>query len=307
MSDATNVEPAPESGPGLRVEPYVVCIIDLLGQSQRLAKWAQLPPAGTRPPAFIEALQDSVGAVLWFKDTFTRQFNDFAAINLSADQLAQLNAEQRDLFTRSKACDLKVQQFSDTFVFYSPIRNAHGDITVAPLFRILAACSMAMLSSLAAKLPLRGAICIGTGTELNVGNFYGPGLANAHHLESKVAGYPRMIVADEVLRFLQGTTSFSAHPTIDQIMRAHLESCRGMITTDHDGRAIVDFLGIGMRGICGADVEEVAPAVDLAHSFVRQQVEQFAQVRQEQLKERYQRLEAYIGSRIHLWRTNNAA
>lgn len=61
-----------EAGAPMNVQHYVVCILDLLGQSSELKGWSELPPGEAAKTAFLSALKKSVGSVIAFKDLFTQ-------------------------------------------------------------------------------------------------------------------------------------------------------------------------------------------------------------------------------------------
>lgn len=284
----------------LNVQYYVICVIDLLDQSKRLSGWSELPESGERPPELIRAIKDTFGAVIWFKNTFANQFKLLGNINLPPDQWAQLNEEQKQLFHRYKSTQLSLQQFSDTFVFYAPLRNTHGDVSPSPIYQIIAACSMAMIASLAAGMPLRGGVCIGTGLELEAGNFYGPGLASAHYLESRIAQWPRIVVAKEILDFARTNKGFSQVNVINSCLSVLANHLLSLIHQDADGQYIVDFMGPGVRQISGEDEKTVHEAIHLAYDFVVSERKRFTNTN-DKLADRYQRLNEYMQTRLSLW------
>lgn len=284
--------------PSVHVGYYAVCIVDLLGQQSELAAWSKLPQHGQLTPELLSAIQKTAGRVQLFKKNFVNLFQQFAAISLTAEQQQLLEAKRPGLFKRFKTWPLRTQQFSDTFVFYCPMTNEQGDTSIQAIYRMLAACGIAVFGSLADKVALRGAICIGTGMELEVGNFYGPALASAHHLESKVAKYPRVIVSDEVVNFLKQQSGFSDDPDIDALLQIMARTSEMMVYQDDDSRHIVDFLGPAMRHF--SDGKAVA-AAESVRQFVTDESTRFAGI-DEELANRYQRLKRYVEARMPLWR-----
>lgn len=288
---------------------HVVCLIDVLGQKQKLARWATLPQGGNITPEFIQALKETVGAVMAFR----KGFMDFFALASQCtmpERLAASSKEFQERYQRFKECTVKVERFSDTFVFSSQISNTYGDASIAPMFRLLSACCTAMIWSLAGKTPVRGAITVGAGAELEDGSFYGPALAEAHHLESEVAGYPRVVVSPTALDFLAPGQVYSAEPTIARIMAKLADTCRSMIYQDTDGHWIVDFLGKGMRELHAPGKEFLIAAkmandfAKIAYDFVRSEEARFQAAEQAELAQRYGRLKQYMESRLCIWGVN---
>ncbi|MHC4066258.1 MAG: hypothetical protein ACYSUI_17415, partial [Planctomycetota bacterium] len=155
---------------------HAVCLIDVLGQKDNLAGWGDLPADGQLSQKHVQALKNTVGVVLDFQEHFESYFREVGQCAMP-DLLAALPPDKQELYWRITECALGIQQFTDTFVFYAPLRTAHGDVSVAPVYRMLGACCLAMQLSLAARTPVRGAITIGAGMELGERNFYGPALA----------------------------------------------------------------------------------------------------------------------------------
>lgn len=278
---------------------HVVCLIDVLGQKQKLARWAKLPEDGQVTPDFIKALKDTAGTVLTFRDQFIKFFDRMNQCTIP-DKLAAQPKEKQKQYQRFKECRVKVERFSDTFVFSSQIPNAHGDASITPMYRVLATCCYAMLWSLAGKTPVRGAVSIGAGAEPEDESFYGPGLAEAHYLESEVASYPRIIVSPMVRQFLADGQVYSTNREIAQIMSQMASTCRSFICQDVDGCWIVDFLGKGLRDLLGPDMPS-GEAVGMAYEFVRSEASRFREAGNSKLAVRYHLLQQYIESRLPIW------
>ena len=100
-----------------------------------------------------------------------------------------------------------------------------------------------MITSLAAKIPIRGSIAIGPGLELEDNFIYGPPLAEAHYLENKIAEYPRIVISDSVLEFLSGNVTYSNDNMINRMMCSISKRCYSYLYKDTDGMYIIDFLG----------------------------------------------------------------
>lgn len=278
---------------------HVVCLIDVLGQNQKLARWATLPDDGRVSSEFIQALKQTAGTLLVFREGFINFFNQLDQCSMPGT-LAALTAERQARYARFKECCVGVERLSDTFVFSSLIPNTHGDASIAPLYRLLSACCMAMIWSLAGKTPVRGSITVGAGAQLQDGSFYGPALAEAHHLESKVAGYPRVVVSPTVLEFMGQGQVYSTDPELSKIMEHMARICRAFICQDTDGRWIVDFLGKGIRELLPPDTD-LAVCVKMAYDFVRSELARFRVIGDLKLAERYGQLQQYIESRLPVW------
>lgn len=278
---------------------HVVCLIDVLGQKDKLTKWAKLPTDGKLTSDIVAALKQTAGAVLGFRDHFLEYFN-LAGQCTMIDQLVALPPEQQALYWRFKECKISVERFSDTFVFYSLISNTHGDASVIPLHQTLGACCMAIILSLAARLPVRGGITIGSGLELEDRNFYGPALSRVHYLESEIAGYPRIVVSNEIRNFLAKSQVYSDNSFISSRMQQTAESCQSLLCRDSDGQYIVDFIGKGVLNLLGPK-DKTVQAVRKAYEFVQAEAKRFRTIKNTKLAERYDLLQQYMESRLPIW------
>jgi hypothetical protein len=279
---------------------HVVCLLDILGQKERLARWGEPSvEGGGLTAAYRQALKDTVGVVLGWQKRFETFFDQFVECKIP-EQYARLDENQRELYRRYKECRLAVQQFSDTFVFYAPVTNDHGDVSVTPLYRMIGACATAMLASLALRTPVRGALTVGVGMELPERSFYGPALAEAHYLESRVAQYPRIVVSPYVDDFLNNVRGSSKGGRLDDMMRQLAMVCSSMLVTDHDGQRIVDYMGEGVSKLPAFRAAS-CDFVRLAYEFTCTEAERFRAEGNQKLAERYDNLRRYMQPRMEKW------
>ena len=278
---------------------HAVCVIDVLGQKDKLALWPTFVSGGIPSPEFITAVKGTVGTVLGFRGHFLKYFEAAQRCSIP-DKIDALPDDARSMFHRIRYARVKVERFSDTFVFSSAIPNEYGDVSVVPVANLVGACCMAMLVSLAARQPVRGGLTVGMGAELEDRSFYGPALARAHQLESEIAGYPRIVVCEEVLDLLNETQVYSSDRLVNQAMRAISLNCRSKLCQDVDGCWIVDFLGKSARDEFGGD-NQLLDTVRLAYQFVSAQASNYKAERKGKLALRYYLLQHYIESRLPLW------
>ncbi len=283
----------------MMVAYHVVCLLDVLGQKQKLARWARLPKDAKLTPELAGALQETAGVLLRFRENFTSFFEGLSK-RPSPEELAGLPQEQQERHRRFKECRVQVERFSDTFVFSVPLFNSYGDASMVALYSLLVTCCHAVLTSLAVQAPVRGAITIGAGSRLTDGSFYGPALAEAHYLESKIANYPRVVVSPAVRQVLEEGQTYSHSPDMDRLMRQRARDCRQIIRQDVDDCWALDFLGEGIRSLKHSQ-ETAAKLLKVAYAFVREQRDQFGQSGDTKLAGRYQLLQEYIESRGALW------
>jgi hypothetical protein len=172
------------------------------------------------------------------------------------------------------------------------------------IYLILAASCMKMLGSLAVGVPMRGAVCIGTGTILPHGSFYGPALAEAHYLESKEARYPRVLISPAVDQLIAEGTRYSNDDGAAKFMDRMAAICRSLVCKDKDQKSIVDWLGTGFQGVHQGSAQHKAEAAEKAYRFVESECERFWEAGDDKLASRYELLRRYIKPRLPAWRVS---
>ncbi len=277
---------------------HVVCLIDVLGQKDKLKEWDMLDN-GDPSQKGLKTIGQTAVTVRKLERLFVEHFKTLAgpikqneAAHLPDEYLAKLNSYWD--------CLVEVERFSDTFVFHSPVSNSSGDNSVAPLYKIISASCHAMILSLASQTPIRGAISIGLGAVLDDKSFYGPALADAHHLESKVAGHPRIIVSDKVVKFIKQSEPYSQDAFVDNGMKLLANMSESLFLQDVDGYWTVDFLGQTVWDVLNQE-ELYVLAVAEGYNFVRSEAKRFRDSKNAKLAVRYYLLQQYFESRLKIW------
>jgi len=100
------------------------------------------------------------------------------------------------------------------------------------------------------------------------GEIYGTALERAYVLESEVAKYPRIVIGDELWKYLNAVLAEFEKSTkpMAQSVTAIVRAIQKMIATDSDGKRILDYLGeFVFRNSVPAHVDE---AIRPAYEFV---------------------------------------
>jgi hypothetical protein len=172
---------------------HLVAFLDVLGQRDKF-RGLQLPTNTEEETQVKEVLRQTAGFVVNLRRVFQTQFKAFEAG--SAKMRAHTKEPLRPNFVG----------FSDSFITSVPLRNDGGDLVrIVTIFSALSAAAVVMLTSLASKHPLRGGIDVGLATEIGPGEIYGTALERAYLLECKIAKYPRIVIGDELWRYLNSS------------------------------------------------------------------------------------------------------
>lgn len=278
--------------------PHVVALVDFLGQSSELAKWDFVPTTVAETATWVPAVRNTMGRVLTWREEFDK---GFAQYQKSVDAYEQdfstaAPPEKLKQFNEFRQMELHHQHFSDTLIFYSPLQNEHGYWQVSNVVGFLAVCGTLFLGSLTTDTPLRGAIEVGMLSRFSTGDPYGPGLAKAHYLESKVADYPRIVVGPALLSYLEWLQNHPDHDAPAQANRIVAAQCRDHITRDADGQCIVDYLNDTFANAAGNPTgwHEIQAQ---AYVFVQAELARFRREGNDKLARRYEQLDAYFRSR----------
>ena len=283
----------------LMFKSYVAAVIDFLNQSERLKELRRIPETLAERRRFLQAAKASVGTVYTWRDHFRHAFSLAIQDPKKGSLYASLSPDNQRLYERLMDVSLGYQHFSDTIVLYSPLLNAHGDLTASGFYGILSACANMMLLAFSMGVVFRGGVDVGVGVEARTGELYGPVLYQAHHLENRVAEYPRVVLGEQALHYLSSRTIGGPSSFVGQYNAAMARVCQALICKDHDGCAIVDFLGQGFHDLVGQACDP--KPIREGFEFVSREYARFEEAGNIKLANRYGRLRDYYLARQNLW------
>jgi hypothetical protein len=169
------------------------------------------------------------------------------------------------------------------------------------VYEVLITCMHQMLMQLAVGYPIRGGLDVGTGMVVD-GEFFGAGLVKAYRLESKVAKQPRLVVGDELIKYLK-ISAQRREPGLERQLEARLASkCLEFIAQDEDKIWILDYAGQGARSVYPA--QPGGQVITMARANAQQSRAEFqkdASDHGRELFDRYSKLVRYLDSRAALW------
>jgi hypothetical protein len=287
-----------ESNENVKFGFYLVAFIDILDQRASLRPLKDLPENETQREEFIQTIKSTFGAVDGIRKWFSSFYDEF--VNSSKGLPTSLSEQQRKMYKKLKATDVKFQYFGDTIIMYVALDRELESKAINGIYAALLASGTTMLCSLAARRPLRGAIDVGFGGEMYKGEIYGSCLINAFDLESKVAQYPRIVVGENAISFLMYLMNRQVQEPkglIPAYEKAMATSCLSMVTKDIDGYGIVDYLGSGFQNLIKrAKIED--DLVPKAFEFVQEQATRWQQEQNTELAFRYNLLRQYFAARL---------
>jgi hypothetical protein len=295
---------------------YFVLLLDIMGQKEQLEKWSQLQPDGSVTAEMMEGIKGALGRVRRLRTDLPQFFTSFTRSAQQCTTALDIPAgRDRERYNTMSAPEIKLLHFSDMLIAHAPAHLGPGsDWNVGALHAILASVCTVIPPSLAGEIPLRGAVCIGTGVEAEEIGFYGPALSEAHRLESRVADYPRIVISDPLWEFIQSCPAEQA-TVAEKKVRMFFGECKSLVARDTDGRKIVDYLGVGSRELLGNSENLDSVQIDFvakAYEFVTKEAERLciakttgSEPREKSRTipaEKYTRLKDYFDSRMTNWR-----
>jgi len=278
---------------------YLLAFVDILGQKEAFRDLTNQPLTDNHPK-LIEAHKQTA----FFVETLRKGFKDFFdAYTVEREPLVKVPSDKKEQFKAMLKSNLKHQRFSDCIQTYVCLHtDKYHSNAINGVFGVLLACGGMLLLSLAMKKVFRAGIEIGLGTELDNGEIYGPVLYKAYELESKIAEYPRIVIGQELIRYL--TSLANAHKQLPEQAKEDVEWCRltamkclKMIVRDLDGVLILDYLGAEFLKSINENperAEEFENLFDLALKFIESEYSKRKQAQDKKLALRYYLLLNYF-------------
>jgi hypothetical protein len=276
----------------LKVSNYAAAFIDILGQRDSMKGCGLLPD---NKEEFIKIAKKSVGVISQLHSSFDTFYK---ALTENTTNF-QIPEEHREKFQHFQTTKLKFQRFSDGLVVFISLANDSTHSPVNGLYGLIASSGSLCLLGLASQNPIRGGADIAWGVELNESELYGCVIAKSYELESEVAKYPRIVLGNEIIDYLNSLIQNPENDINSQYGREMAKCCLEMICKAPDGVFMVDFLGEGFR-------RNIANTLDIsvyseALAYVKAQLELWRNKNNSELIERYEILFEYFMSRKSVW------
>lgn len=254
---------------------YLAASVDILGQKEAFKDIEDIPTDEESEKKLIEVSKESIAFIEKFRESF-----DNLLTTEEIEPIIEVPEDKKEIFFKLRqSSEKKYQFFSDSMVVFVSLgdENYHANAANS-VFEILAGVGGMMLSTLAVGKPFRAGIDVGLGIELKKGDVYGPALIKAYMLESKAADYPRIVIGNKLLHYLDGLSK--KFPQIANQDEDDLEFCKiianiclSMITIDLDGYPILDYLGEEFNKRILQKLEQSEKIKEEAFNFIKNEYE----------------------------------
>ena len=287
----------------IRLGHFVLGFFDILGQSGKLRQLG-FPPRNVDEEERV--IRQAVADVNRLRGLFQRHFDERRT---EVEQAVSESPEShREAWRELLAPRIVSWGISDAYCVAVPLRErgsgtAGAFATMVDLLRALEAAAITWLFSLAAGAPLRGGMEIGTAASIGENEVYGGPLARAHHLESEVAGWPRIVVGEHLVEFLKDHRQDDLD--LGPAVTSFADQCWSMLRQDRDDRMTIDALGGSW-----ATPERRRRNSDMfarAYATVHSQLREHEAARCSKLVRRYTELRTYFTSHAPNWHHSASA
>lgn len=277
---------------------HVVAFLDVLGQKDALRKITALPNPEKQEEvdAFWLKVNEFYNPLQALRKWFEGSIKSFMEGGIDP---SGLKPNDQDLLKKIRSTPIFYRQFSDFVVVHIPLRDDIGKIPCRAIFGVIAATAITFLSCLSYKWAIRGGIELCLAMDIEENEIYGPVLERAYTLESKVAQYPRIVIGEELIHYLQGIAGVISNPTFpidDRVNAGAAVKSIELLTKDYDGQMIVDYLGVTIRNVL-PDIE----VVKNAYNFIIEECKRYKELKNSKIGFRYNLLRNYFESRLLDW------
>jgi hypothetical protein len=279
---------------------YVVAFVDLLGQRDEMKKFRGLPKNASGPDydEFIQTVKTTIGRIYDIQKTCQEFFEAFS----NRPYRVNIPQEYKQMFENLGKTHIRYQHFSDGLVIFVPLKEDEVTSPLKSVYGLLSACAGMMLFGFAKKSPIRGGLTVGLGTELNESEIYGPVVGEAYELEKEIAQYPRFVIGNEFLAYIDHFTQKALQ--LDDIRGMHdvavADTCKRLLTYDFDGYAIVDYMGNCFHEMMKTN-EAYEYIIKEAREFIHSSLAEFQRRQDSLLAFRYKLLHSYFEGNIDKW------
>jgi hypothetical protein len=275
---------------------YCGCFIDLSGQMNEYKDQGLVPQFVTKEEreAFNKKIKRTIGSIIKLQKDAENFMNALSRPSRRKDNLPQ---HLHDTYDQMMRCNVKSQRWSDGLVYFACLGDQDVRCPVNSPFNLFGLAGSMIFLGLARGQPIRGAIDISWGVELHHRELYGAVIAKAYELESNVAKYPRIIVSDRTIRYLETYRQIQDNDVYSMCNRQLAEMCINMLTEDVDGFVMINYLGDAFKEYISKNMHN--ELYRKAFEFVQKEWERHRRERNVKLSFRYSHLHSYFMGHHH--------
>lgn len=233
----------------LSAHNYCISFIDLLGQREALRGEGLLPifKSAEDHKQFIATLKNSIGAILKLQTRAEDMLREGEKERSESPFRMSLSPEHQATWDEMLRGRVTTQRWSDGLVSFVCLGDTDIKCPLNGVFNIFASAGSLCFMGLASRNPIRGAIDVAWGVELQPGELYGAAVARAYEMENIHAQYPRIVVGRRAIEFLETHKNNRETDVYAANNRGLAELCLSMLAQDVDGLWLLHYLGDEFR------------------------------------------------------------
>jgi len=279
---------------------YVVASVDVLGQKCQFDRISGFPIDNIPQETLDDVASKTVGAVEFIRNKLEELF---LWSRKSVEPKIAVPEKDKAEYDKSRATsEIGFQFYSDSVLAYVALRVTGYQLNDLFAIRdLFLSVGGTLLMTFVMKASFRASIELGSGTELENGDLYGPIRAEAYEKE-KQAGYPRIVIGDQLHEYLK---SFSeGRPRISCKTEREARGCKDMadmclkmIADDsNDELHILDYIGSEFRNKtkCGCQDDICREA----REYIEKELQEHSASKRDEVADKFRKLRDYFDSRL---------
>ena len=291
-----------DSHRSISVSRYVCALVDVLGQQAELRQldlnedFLSLGAIEAQSD-FSKTLERCYSTILNFRHIIEESL---ARWYPTVDDIHLADAAFRKRIEAAVSQRVTTRSFSDLMIVYASVENSDTAVPLAPIWRTVCALMFCQLRALAEGRTMRGGIDLGLGFEFRQGDLYGPVLSRVYSMESDVAQYPRILVGNRLIEFVE-KMSVSPEGEFGGLNCSMAKEISRAFIQDVDGHWFLDFAGRAHFEWIKATEWPCADLFARGHAFVRAECERLRIDQSSRLAFRYAHLNDYLQNCAPIW------
>ncbi|TXI26620.1 MAG: hypothetical protein E6Q60_12110 [Nitrosomonas oligotropha] len=272
---------------------YAAAFIDLLGQREKFQGMNLLPIAETEEEKekVFKIIKETIGPIDKLQRRATEMMES-SNPNPDSKLRAMLPSSDQTKWDEMIRATITTQRWSDGLFLFTSLAEDLVKCPLNAIFRMFGLTGVLCFMGLATKQPLRGAIEVAWGVELQPGELYGPVVARAYELESEVAAYPRIVIGPYLVNYLELQSKNASEEHHDMVNQQLASLCLKMLLRDTDGHWLLHYLGADFRIAVTGSIH--GQLYSSAKSFVNSQLSEHQRKQNTKLAFRYAHLQQYF-------------
>lgn len=287
----------------MRFGYYLVAFIDILGQRDEIRKmYVPLHDGDEARNEILDQLTATAGKVISVRELIISTLNF-----IGQPTHIQKNAEPTiaEKIKEVRKPIVKFMMFSDSLVLFMPLSGNKSNV-VSNINAVLCAISFATIACHARGIPIRGGVDVGAGINIQESEIYGSALERAYSLESNYASYPRILIGEELKRYLDDAfiikTSFAGPLEQEDVLASGItKMALSLISKDNDGLLILNYLSNKIYEYSLKSPTVAKENFYMGLTFAEKQYIKFKNEGNIKLASRYGRLVSFYNAHKGIW------